>query len=756
MRSKAKHAARTAAGLALCLALGAAAASAQQPSPSPNTAPPPSPSPQKSADAQTQTTAPAESGEYAGPYRITSSVEIGVRGLSVGGDLNKYQSDLNYKAGPRLFDASLLMQARQGEGEAFDTLLVTTTGWGSDPNGHVRVSAEKSRWYNFDASYRRFKYFRFLNNIANPFYTTRPTDPATGQHGYDTRQQVGDFDLQLLPKNDRIRFNVGFSPTRYSGPVFTTWHYGGDDFMLLSQAKYRSNDFRVGADWKLGPVDFSFQQGHRRFTEETAIDNDGINLGVNPAASNATLRSIERIQPVHGRVNYSRFSAHTLLAKKLDITGRLIYSSATTDFDWTETVVANNFNTRITNIPGAINPPNLLPLGQFNFFGDAKRPNTLGDLGVTYLATDRFRLSNTFRVETFQISGGTFYNGVFNLTRANGTGAVTLRPAGNAYEFTKYRKFQNTIEGDYEFSERFSMRLGFRHGRRHIETFFRGANLASNGAPPLPDDAHEEDNQTNTVLFGFKARPVRGWLLSLDAEHGTSDNVFTRTGNYNFTTIRARSRYAVRRNLRFNLGFIARENSNPSEIDVNGSAVSLADFGVDIKSRVFTSSVDWTANDKLSFGAGYNYHWQNSDAVIEYAFGPGVPNAGIRGHSLYFVRNHYFNFDVSAQPFRRVSVYAAYRVNRDAGQGNRLSNYSAGEFISSYPMHYQSPEARVSIRLNRRLDWNLGYQYYNYNESRLATYNQGTFIISPRPQNYHAHLPYTSLRIYFGRSGDGR
>jgi hypothetical protein len=68
-------------------------------------------------------------------------------------------------------------------------------------------------------------------------------------------------------------------------------------------------------------------------------------------------------------------------------------------------------------------------------------------------------------------------------------------------------------------------------------------------------------------------------------------------------------------------------------------------------------------------------------------------------------------------------------------------------------MSYQSPEARVPVRLDRRHGWNLGYRYYNYNESRLATYNLGTFVVSPRPQNYHAHLPYTSLRVYFGGGG---
>lgn len=743
MNSKATRMLLWLAGLALSMAFYPAGAAAQQPTPSP----------QKSADAKTPSAAPTRKEEGDADYTVTSSLEIGYRGLRVDGDVNKYQSDLNYKAGPRLFDSSLLVQAKEGETDGpFDTLLVTTTGWGSDPNGHFRISMEKSKWYRFDGSYRAFKYFRFLNNIANPFYTTRPTDPATGQHGYDTRQRVGDFDLTLLPKHKRVRFNVGYSPTSYSGPVFTTWHYGGDDFMLLSRAKHRANDLRLGADLNLGPVDLSFMQGFRRYRDDTFIDNEGVNHGVNPALTSAFLRSIERIQPVRGKVNYSRLSAHTLLAKRLDVTGRIIYSRAETDFDWAENVVADNFNTRITNIPGAINPPNLLPFGQFSFAGDATRPNTLGDLGLTYRVTDKLRLSNTTRVETFRIDGRTFYQGLFRLTRTNGTGAVSLAPSGSAIEEIRYRKVQNTFEGDYEFNRDYSVRLGFRHGRRHIETFFRGANLANNGAPLLPDDAHEEDNSTNTVLFGFKARPVKGWTLSLDLDHGSSDNVFTRTGNYNFTHLRARSRYNFNRRLRFNLAFFARDNSNPSEIDVNGSSVSLADFGVDIKSRVFTSSFEWTANDRLSFGAGYNYNWQNSDAVIEYAFGAGVPNAGIRGRSLYFVRNHFFNFDVVAQPFRRVSLYAAYRVNRDTGQGDRQSQpgIGSGIFISSYPMHYQSPEARVAIRLNRRVDWSLGYQYYNYNESKLATYNQGTFIVSPRPQNYHAHMPYTSLRYYFG------
>ncbi len=709
--------------------------------------PSPSPSPKVNAAA-------TQSVKETGDYTVTSSIEVGYRGLQVVGDLNKYKSDLDYRAGARLFDTSFLVRS-DGKGKPFDSLLVTSSGWGSDPNGYVRINAEKTKWYRFNGNYRRFKAFRYLNNIANPNYSTRPTDPATGQHNFDLTNQLGDFDLTILPKNENLRFNLGFSPARGTGPAFTTWHFGGDDFMLLSQTKWRSNDYRVGADVKVGPVSFSFMQGFRRFKDETTIDNPGLNLGVNPATSNFSLRSFNRTSPSNGSVNFTRFSGHTLLAKKLDITGRIIYSSATVDFNQVETVTGNNFNSRIAGVPAAYNPTatnqTVLTLGRWSFAGNSKRPNTLGDLGVTYLATEKLRLSNTFRVETFQINGDVLYNGEFRITQANGTVLAPLLPTGRANELTKYRKIQNTVEGDYEFNQRYSVHFGYRYGNRRIERFFSGNNLANNGAPPLASTSEEEVNHTNTFLGGAKATPTKGWTMYLDVERGTADNVFTRTGNYDFTNVRARSRYQVGSNFRFNLAFIAKNNANPSEIDRNGISVSLANFGVEVKSRVFSSSLSWTAKNNLSFDGGYTYNWQNNQAVIEYAFGPGVPNAGIRGQSLYFVRNHFFYVESVFQPVPRATLYTAYRVNKDTGQGDRISvpAIGTGVLVQSYPNSFQSPEVRLAIRISRRVDWNVGYQYYNYNENGLVRVESP--FVRIRPQNYHAHLPYTSLRIYFGK-----
>src|ERR1043165_4884463 len=133
-------------GLLAGLALTARVATAQQPEAKP------SPSPEKSAAAKTQTSTPKKSGEE-GDYKVVSSIEIGYRGLRVDGDLNKYQSDLNYKTGPRLFDTSLLMQAKEGKKAFLDNLLITSTGWGADPYGHLRFSAENSKWFRFDGQF---------------------------------------------------------------------------------------------------------------------------------------------------------------------------------------------------------------------------------------------------------------------------------------------------------------------------------------------------------------------------------------------------------------------------------------------------------------------------------------------------------------------------------------------------------------------------------------------------------------------------
>jgi hypothetical protein len=725
-------------GLTLILLALVSVTKAQQPSASP-----------ASKKTNSGSTEPVQAGDDAGNYTITSSIEFGYRGLSVDGDLNKYQSDLNYRVGPRLFDSSFLMRSKNGGG-LIETALVTATGWGGDPNGQVRMTFEQPKWYRFDGTYRKFKYFRFLNNFANPNWVFSPSNfsvppkPFTGEHGFNTETKMGDFDLTLLPKNRLIRFSVGYSPERYNGPAFTNYHLGGNEFNYPVNLKSRADDYRFGLDGTVGPIDYTFLQGFRRFRDDGST-NLGKTPGINLDPAKGQLTSFFHHEPSRGSVDFTRASIHTLVAKRLDITARLVYSDSDSNFTFIEKYSGTNWNARVSGWPPGPLPstPNTLNLGQYNITGTSDRPSWLGDVGVTWLATDRFRLSNTFKVEDFKIHGDALFSDFFSLTRPSGATTVTDTIGFSnldAHTTTDYRKYQNTVEGDFQFNARNAVHFGYRYGHRRVARSFEGFDFSSNGSVPPPARSSSSDldeNNTHAVFGGFKARPASNWSIHFDAEKGTADNVFTRIGNYDYTNIRAKTRYAPTTRLSLDFAFISRDNANPSEI----AGVSLNDFGVSSKSRVFTSAVDWTASQRFSINTGYNYNWLNSNAVVNYFFN-NIQHP--EGRNLYYVRNHFFFIDTTAILFPRVSLFTSYRINKDTGQGARLADPAGtpGFLLSSYPMSYQSPEARLAIKLHRRLDWNAGYQYYNYNESPL---------VGPRPQNYHAHLPYTSLRFYFGR-----
>src|ERR1044071_8408509 len=454
MKTKTKNLFRWLSWLTLDLIFLSSAVFAQQSSPSPGT---------KVADNNSSDT-PVQAGDNAGNYTIISTLEFGYRGLRVVGDLNKYQSDLNYKAGPRLFDSSFLMRRREGDGGLFETVLLTTTGWGADPNGHLRFSLEKPKWYRFEGTYRKFKYFRFLNSFANPNWVFSPSNfsvppkQITGEHGYNTETKLGDFDLTLLPKNRLIRFNVGYSPERYSGPAFTNYHVGGNDFNYPVDLRSQANDFRFGADGTLGPIDYSFLQGFRRFRDDGFTDL-GNTPGINLDPSKGQLTSFLHHEPSRGSVDFTRGSIHTLIAKRLDITARVIYSKSDSTFAFIENYSGTNWNARVSGWPPGPLPstPNTLNLGQYNITGSANRPSWLGDVAMTYLATNKLRISNTFRVDDFKINGDAVFSDFFSITRPNGATTVTDTVGFSnldAHTLTKYRKYQNIFEGDYQFNAR--------------------------------------------------------------------------------------------------------------------------------------------------------------------------------------------------------------------------------------------------------------------------------------------------------------
>ena len=681
------------------------------------------------APAQTATPSPSPSDSddtvTLGGYEVTSSMEFGVRGLSVNGNHDKYRSDFNYNPGFRIFDSSFLMESKEGKrGRFFDSLMINSSGWNADPHGSVRVNIEKLGAYRFDANVRRVHYFNRLFNHIN----LGGREP--GWKGADTKRNYGDFDLTVFPQNEKFRLRFGTSFYRTTGAAGLTTRPFSDEFPITRLVELGSVDFRAGLDTKLAGFKLSLTAGTRRFDDDTDFTLLAPHPGVN-LTNNAVLTGFERIYPIKGDTNYGMFMVQRTFAQRLDFTGRFIYSITDRNFSLNERVFGRDASN------------NIFDPDRFFFFGEAKRPQWRGDFGVTYAVTNKFRISNSFSYDHFDITGSSRLAQETISRTAAGNPRPTTFTNTLWHRLNGFKRLINTFEGDYQFNHRFGINIGYRYTHRKVDIFGFNRPLApSTSAPTLI--AEEEENSTNTLLIGTRIKPTNDWSIFADVEHGESDNAFTRLSNYNFTNFRIRSNWNFRQ-FTFNVSAISRDNENPSDTAPIGALVPAGQLIANVKNRVFSAYVDWTPDQRFSLSTGYTYNHLTSESDIV------VPLAALTpGFSQFFMRDNYAFIDVSAQPIDRVSIFASYRFNKDTGQGDRASN-QANIIISSYPFRLHMPEVRLAFRLTRNIDWNLGYQYYGYRE-RLE---RAHFDPIPPNQNYTAHMPYTSLRIYFG-GGDRR
>lgn len=717
--------------------------------------------------AQTPASSPAPSEE--GNYTVTSSIELGVRGLSVNGDHEKFRSDLNYKPGFRIFDSTFLIEDRSKGVKLFDTAMITSSGWGFDPSGSFRMNMDRTGIFKFDTNVRRLKYYNNLKNHATPW--SFPIG-SFSQHQMNTLRHFGDFDLTVFPESENFRLRFGYSFNNQDGPGAWTIRFPafeaptlpgssgtrGDEFQVNSTFKTNSQDFRAGVEGKLLGFNLGLNYGHRMFKDETRLFLDVFSFGNDPRAgtSNAVANFYNRRYPTKGSSDYFNFYAQQTFAQKFDFTGRFIYSLSTTDVD------QRDEGSGSSTPSGTSYPRILIDLDQILVTGKVKRPQSRGDIGLTYRATENFRVSNTFTFDQYNIGGTS--NFLETLQGRNPTDNSTFTALFNALftRGTSYRRFTNLIEADYQVNNYFAFNVGYRYTHRKVGVGAFEFDLRLDEVEE--SDFEEFQNSTHAVIVGTRIKPTKNWSIFADFEKGESDNVFTRLANNKYTAFRVRSIANLKR-FTLNLSGVIRNNDNPgtSEPITSSGGFPATETIANTRTRYFSASIDWTPTTNWSFNAGYTLNHQTNDTDVIVPVGSPIRSstAWFLGKSMYYVRDNSFYFDVTAKPVKRVTFYAAYRINDDQGQGSRIQTRPE-DIITSYPMRYQSPEVRLAFRLTRNIDWNVGYQYYSYSETPL--FNPFAWVvISGQPnrlftnvpaQNYTAHMPYTSLRIYFGRAAD--
>jgi hypothetical protein len=725
--------------------------------------------------AQTPAPTPSDERVTVGGYNATSSIEIGARGLMFDGSDEKYRSDLNYRPGFRLWNSSLRLEGKDGKGKYFDSLSVSASGWGADPTGFVRVGMDKTGAYRFDANVRKMNLINRVNNLT------------LGYHPSDTTRNLGDFDVTLFPERDTLRVRLGVSFNKAGGERGSSTRTR-DVFPMMEYIDSQAMDYRLGVDTKLAGFKMTLTGGLRNFRDrgEFRINTRQAGFagtcffGICIAPDVNFINRLSRKNPTSGDTGYGIFTIQRTWAQRLDMTGRFIHSRSESKFSIFEDM---NYDGQI-RLPTGVTSPNLfVDADIYDINGRSKRPQSRGDVGLTLAATNNIRLSNTFTYDQFTSFGNSdVYQRTTARLQSNGLPYTGGQPQPPNFLDTRsvfwrqhdYKRFTNTVESDFQVHKRFSFSIGYRYTHRKVGVGVRNQIIKDLLNRPLAAPTFSEDEHENTahiLLFGTKIKPRSNWTIYAKGERGSADNAFVRLANHDFTNFSVKSNVNVNK-FTFNVSGIIRNNENPSRTaDYRNAAGTIIlpafDIIANVRTRVFSTYVDYVPAARWTLSTGYTYNYLSSqtDTVVPLALNAAQPpnpvgNAGfLRGFSEFYIKENYFFVDLSAQPMDRVSLYAGYRYNNDIGQGNRAATQME-RFLSSYPFRSHNPELRMAIKLTRNLDWNLGYQYNRYDEKLQFGYFPYNNLVNtniipanatyPTNQNYRAHMPYTSLRIYFG------
>lgn len=628
-------------------------------------------------------------GEDWSGYNIVNSVEVGYRFHAVGGNPDKYRSDVNFGNGIRLLGSSFTMNSKDGHGRLFDEVVLTTQGLGNDPYESATFRIQKNGLYRYDLIWRENAYF-------NPGLTT---GNAAGQHLLDTTYDSQDHDLTLFPQS-KVKFFLGYSRGSQTGAGLSTTQLfddRGNEFPFFANIARRRNEYRVGNEIALWGMRLNWMRGWEDFKEDTAFDLAAPSLGNNPA-SRTTLSAFQRREPYHGRSPYWRVA---LFAEKklFAFNGRFTYTAGTRGFVLSETALGTNRFGADAN-------------RQVVTSGDGRRPVATGNVTVSFFPTSKLTITNHTSVYNVRTEG----NSAFLQFDNSALSANLLN-----FQYLGIRTAANETEANLQATSW----LGFYAGYQYSNRFIRSIEQSAFPPDPLDGIQYDQTNQQHSGLFGIRLRPAKGLSLTFDGEVGRVNQPFTPVSDRNYHVLGARLNYK-RKSFQFSASTRANYNTN---------SVSLSSYSS--HARTYAANASWTPVEWFSIDAGYTKLHLNTVGGLAYF----LNSRQVQGDQSYYFSNlHAANLGARFALPKRADIYVGYSHIQDTGDGRDTlvgsgvgSALPALQAAQTFPLTFQSPLARLSLRINPKIRWNVGFQYYGYHEQFYTS------------RNYRANTGFTSV-----------
>ena len=635
-------------------------------------------------------------GDNTGDYNVVNSVETGYRFALVNGDLGKYRSDVNYGNGIRLLSSNLTVNSKDGHGRWFDQIVLTTLGLGNDPYQSAALRIEKNKLYRYDMLWR-------LDDYYNPGLTV-----AGGQHLMDTSRRLQDHDLTLFPQS-RFQLHMGYSRDLQDGPALSTvqlFNSAGSDFPLFMNVRREQDEYRLDADVELAGFKLTLLHTWNYFKEDSGYQQNGLTAGDNPAAG-VTLSQFQRSEPYHG-ASPGWLGNLYKSTRTWAVDGRFTYVGGIRNFILDE----NAFGTT--------------PFGAQNqqviVGGDARRPVTTGDLSISFFPGTRLTVVNSTSIHSIRMDGNSAFEQFNDFTQASSI--IYFRYLG-------IRTIANATDLHYRVQKWLSLYGGYHYSTRRIR------DVESFGLPSLSFSTarYEQNNDLQSGLFGIRLKPAKPVTINLESETGRANHPFTPISDRNYQALGGRFEYRVRK---LTLGGGYKQN-------YNNNSISFTSYSS--RARNYSANASWAPHDWFTIDASYvKLHLDTVSGIAFFAgFPQATPYSGL--NEIYISNIHAANLAARFTLKKRVDLYVGYSITRDTGDGRGAAATGVLDPVSqifvpvqTFPLSFQSPLARISIRLHPKLRWNVGWQFYNYHE------DFGLFAFY---QGYHANTGYSSLSWAF-------
>jgi hypothetical protein len=642
--------------------------------------------------APTTETVGSARGDNVGNYNVTQSFETGYRWHLVGGNVGMYRSIDNYGNGLRVLGSNLTVNSRDGHGHYFDEIVLNTTGLGNDPYQAAILRIQRNQLYRYDMSWR-------LNDYYNPGLTV-----AGGNHFEDTVRRMQDHDLTLLPQS-HTRFRVGYSREGEDGPALTTsqeFTTTGSGLPVFSNVKRQWNEYRLGADLEFHGFALTITRRWDFFKDDTPVSSAGAEAA-GTATDSTVLQQFRRAQPVHG-ANPGWLGDLRTQRKRWAMNARATYVNGRRDFVLSE----------LAQGLGQLGGP---AIREIAVRGNAGRPVANGDLAVSFFPADKLTIVNNTSVTSNRIDG-----------TANYSEAGTFATFKNIdFRYFGIRTVSNFTDLNYRVRNWFGVYAGYHYSDRLIKTIesslLPGLDTSFNG------QTYEVSNHLNTGRLGIRLRPAKTVTMSVDGEVGRAANPLTLTQDRNYHAINGRIDHRVRK---FQFSAIYRQAYNLN------SPVNFVSF--DSHSRQYSASASYAATNWFTLDTSYSKLHLDTSSFLTF-FASSTPRSQLQTNYLSIYRSniHAANLTARFGIAKKADLFVGYAITKDTGDGRSVSSDPIQNLLNSvqtFPLTYESPLARISVRLSAKFRWNAGWQYYAYHEEfGLFGYNQ----------NYRAHTGFTSV-----------